>query len=85
MHHEVDATSNLCLDAQIGMNTSQHDLSSMQVLLKLLLFLEFNLFIILHIAKFVNTFVNPARHLQLDKPIPHIVSKFLWHKVEFGS
>ena len=45
LHHEVDATSNLYLDAQIGMNTSQHDLSSMQVLLKLLLFMKFNLFI----------------------------------------
>ena len=45
LHHEVDATSNLYLDAQVGMNTSQHDLSSMQVLLKLLLFMEFNLFI----------------------------------------
>ena len=28
---------------------------------------------------------QPARHLQLDKLIPHIVSEFLWHKVEFWS
>ena len=40
------------------MNTSQHDLSSMQVLFRLLLFLEFNLFIILHIDRFVNTFTD---------------------------
>ena len=79
------------------MNTPQHDLSSMQVLLRLLLFLEFNLFITTphrqvrqqvrqRIHRQVRQFV---RHLQLDKPIPHpgdmsIVSEFLRHKVEFG-
>ena len=65
---------------QICMNTSQHDISSMQVLFRLLLFLEFNLFI----TSLVNTFYRrvhqqvrqPSRHLQHDKPIPQIVSEF---------
>ena len=63
------------------MNTSQHDLSSMQVLLRLLFFLEFNLFITPFIDRFVNLLVVFSWTSQFLTSFPDSSGT----KVEFGT
>ena len=76
--------------SQIGMYTSQHDFSSVHILLRLLLFLELERFVNVFVTKFVDRFVvNRFVSSSAEQPIPHFgdvstVPEFLWHKMECG-
>ena len=80
---------------KIGTGASRHDFSSVQGLLRLLLFLELDRFVNWFVHRLVNRFVfnnlvGVYRRVQLDKPIPHpgdvsTVPEVLWHNMEYGN
>ena len=81
MQHEADATSNLFLDAP---NWHEHVSTLISAACKSCSLLGIQPVHHLPHRQGRQHVRQLARHLQLDKLILHIVSEFLWHKVEFG-